>query len=264
MELSLAEEDVHAVVASLAVSTLGLSPLELDGAGTHTRIDADGLGADSIELTELATRVSSFFRLHETGLEDELLRRRTVGDWTKTVLRSRELSGDGRITFLTSGSTGVPEECTHEWASIEQEIQALVQVFGGRKRVVGTVPRHHIYGFLFTVLLPRYLEAPFSEARDTLPAGLAASLQSGDLVVSFPLWWGRMAEAGAAFPPGVEGVTSTGPCPAETIRALRALSLERMVEVYGSSETGGIGWREDPDEPYRLLPTGRSPKAARA
>lgn len=27
-----------------------------------------------------------------------------------------------------------------------------------------------------------------------------------------------------------------------------------MVEVYGSSETAGIGWRDEPEEPYRLLP----------
>jgi len=254
MALILTKQDVQAVVTSIIGSRLGLSQVETAGIEAYTPIDEDGLGADSLELTELATHVSRFFRLHETGLEDNLLRWRTIESWTETVLESWEHSEERRVTFLTSGSTGQPEECAHEWRLLAQEIQALAGLFPDSTRVLGTVPRHHIYGFLWTILLPRYLGVPFFEARDMLPTSLVRSLRRGDLLVSFPLRWDQLAKAGLAFPQGVEGVTSTGPCPPALISALHALSLKRMVEVYGSTETAGIGWREDPVEPYRLLP----------
>lgn len=87
-----------------------------------------------------------------------------------------------------------------------------------------------------------------------MPAGLLRSLRRGDLLVSFPLPWRHMSETGFEFPAGVQGVNSTGPCSPGLISGLLERSLERMVEMYGSSETGGIGWREDPGDPYRLLP----------
>lgn len=253
MSFELTAPNVNAVLGSLAGSTLGLSTQETANLGERTRID-DDLGADSLNLMELATHVSRFFRLHETGLEDDLLRRRSIGDWTGTVLKSWKLSERKRISFLTSGSTGQPKECAHDWSSLEQEVRELARLVAGRARIVSTVPRHHIYGFLWTVLLPSYLGVPFLEARQMLPGGLIRSLRWGDLLVSFPMRWSQIAQSGLDFPPAVEGVTSTGPCPPGLAADLRALSLERLVEVYGSSETGGIGWREDPAEPYRLFP----------
>lgn len=249
--MDLTDSDVRAVVGDIVASTLGLRmPGDTEA---RSRVDED-LGADSIDLLESAARVAGFFRLHETGLDDDLLRRRTIGDWTQTVLRSWQRSEERRLTFLTSGTTGEPKGCTHDWNSLVQEIREFAGLFSRVERIVGTVPRHHIYGFLWTVLLPRHLGVPFSDARHMLPGGLMRSLRRGDLLVSLPLRYEHLRTAGLAFPAGVEGVTSTGPCPPGLIGALRALSLERMVEVYGSSETGGVGWREDPDAPYRLLP----------
>ena len=205
---------------------------------------------------ELATRVNRFFRLHEIGLEDDLLRRPTVGGWTETVLRGWDL-GERRLSFRTSGSTGEPQEHTHDWGSLIEEVDALARIFGDRGRVVGLVPRHHIYGFLFTVLLPRRLGVAFLDAADLSPGALFRSVREGDLIVSFPLRWDYLRQTGLRFPPegaGVDGVTSTGPCPPALIAALRAHSLRRMVEMYGSSETAGVGWRDSTDDPYRLLP----------
>ena len=54
------------------------------------------------------------------------------------------------------------------------------------------------------------------------------------------------------WPEDVTGVTSTGPIAAATITALRQRGLARMVEVYGSSETGGVAWRDNPADPLQL------------
>jgi long-chain acyl-CoA synthetase len=62
---------------------------------------------------------------------------------------------DGELTFRTSGSTGEPKRCVHALAPAAQETAALAALFPGRRRCCWRVPAHHIYGFLFTVLLPR-------------------------------------------------------------------------------------------------------------
>lgn len=254
--MKLSEDDVRAVILSLVARALDLPEEEAARANASTPIGEPGLGADSLDLVELATRVNRFFRLHESGLEDDLLRRPTVGGWTEAVLRGWDL-GEGRLSFRTSGSTGEPREHTHDWGALTEEIDALARFFDDRERVVGLAPRHHIYGFLFTVLLPRRLGLAFLNATDLSPTALSRCVREGDLIVSFPLKWGYLRQAGLRLPPGgagVDGVTSTGPCPPGLVSALRARSLRRMVEVYGRSETGGVGWRDDPDAPYRLLP----------
>jgi long-chain acyl-CoA synthetase len=236
--------DVQAVIADLAGSVLGLQPPEVIAIDAATRLEPEGLGVDSLALLDLAAAVSTFFRLQESELEDDLLRRRTVGDWVATVMRAWA-HGSRSITFATSGSTGVPVLCTHTWAAIAQEMDAQAILFAGRQRVLGLVGPRHIYGFLFCALLPRWLAVPFVDMRATAPTGLTSVAQSGDLVVGFPMRWDLAASSGA-WAPGVVGATSTGPISAATVLALRARGLARMVEVYGSSETGGIAWRDDP------------------
>ncbi len=244
--------DAQAVIADLLGSELGLAPAELAAINEETRLDADGVGIDSLGLLDLAAKVATFFRLHESELEDELLRRRSIGDWTATVMRAWA-NGSRSITFTTSGTSGAPAHCTHRWASIAQELDAQAALFADRQRIVGLVGPRHIYGFLFCVLLPRWLGVPFVDGRGAAAAGLARVSRSGDLLVGFPMRWDLAAPSGR-WPDDVTGVTSTGPIAAATIAALRQRGIGRMVEVYGSSETGGVAWREHPAEPLRPYP----------
>ncbi len=93
------------------------------------------------------------------------------------------------------------------------------------------------------------------DIRARSPAALRALLRPGDLVVGHPAWWTAVARGLPGGLPGdVAGVTSTAPCPEATARAVTDSGLARLVQVYGSSETAGIGWREAPDAPYELLP----------
>lgn len=244
--------DAQAVIVDLVGAELGLAPPELAAINASTRLDPDGAGVDSLALLNLAARVAVFFRLHESELEDELLRCRSVGDWTRAVMRAWT-HGSHSITFATSGTSGTPAHCTHRWALIAQELDAQAQLFAGRQRVVGLIGPRHIYGFLFCVLLPRWLGVPFVDARGAAAVGLAGVSRPGDLVVGFPMRWELAAPAGR-WPPGVTGVTSTGPIAAATIASLCQCGLDRMVEVYGSSETGGVAWRDNPALPLRPYP----------
>jgi long-chain acyl-CoA synthetase len=238
--------DVRAVVADFAGTVLGLQPAQVAAIDASTRLTPDGLGVDSLALLDLAAAVSTFFRLHECELEDELLRRRSVADWTATVMRAWA-GGSRSITFASSGSTGVPVLCTHSWAALAQEMDAQAMLFSGRQRVLGLVGPRHIYGFLFCALLPRWLGVPFVDIRAAAPTGLASVARSRDLVVGFPMRW-DLEVASGGWRSDVVATTSTGPIQASTVMALRQRGLARMVEIYGSSETGGIAWRDEPND----------------
>ena len=214
-------------------------------------IDADGLGADSLELIELSGALAEALGLGRSGLADVLLGRRTLGDWQATCRESLARFDDA-IVFRSSGSTGAPHPCRHTLATLHQEVAALATLLPA-SRILGAVPAHHIYGFLFTILLPQRLGAAVVELPRSGPAGLAGHLRPGDVVVAHPAYWRGVRRACDAVPGGVTGVTSTAPCPPELFEDLRGAGFARLVEIYGASETGGIGWRERPG-PFTLLP----------
>lgn len=186
------------------------------------------------------------------AMDSELLRGKNIAQMAGLIFEHTNGRPE-QLTFFTSGSTGTPIPARSDFADLEQEIHSLARIFAGRKRIVSFVPRHHIYGFLFSILLPKALKIPV-EFRAALPgAEQIKTMRPGDLIIAFPLLWKKLEKLNCPFPDGVYGVTSTGPCPAETIISLRASGLSRMTEVYGSSETGGVGFRHNPADMYTLL-----------
>ena len=132
----------------------------------------------------------------------------------------------------------------------------MARLLGDRRRILSVVRSHHIYGFLFTVLLPRAWQLPGTQvldARAMLPSSLLSRLHDGDVVIGYPDWWRGIAESARKFPPGVIGVTSTAPCSADVANRLHQSGLESLVQVYGSSETAGVGVRASTTNPFELL-----------
>lgn len=231
---------------------LGLPQQTLAGSA---RIDKD-LGADSLELLSLATALTEVIHLHESGIEDYLLVRRTVADWVDSAAQGLSVFSS-KLTFRTSGSTGMPKPCTHELAALCQEIEYLAGSFQGRRRILTAVPCHHIYGFLFTILLPRALGIDSDaviDIRNTLPSAFARRVQPGDLVIGHPEFWRALARGVPAVGHDVIGVTSSGPCPDDVSDAVTDAGLSALYQIYGTSETAGIGWRPSRSEPYALFP----------
>lgn len=218
-------------------------------------------GLDSIAVMEVASAVNELFHLHKTGLEDNLLRFGSLQRWVATVSVSWRTHPE-TITFRTSGSTGEPKACAHSMADLIQEVDELVMLFPDRKRIVSMVPCHHIYGFLFTVLLSHRAEIPVVEGRDMGIGQLSAVLEPGDLIVSYPLNWAYLARSLPSWPPGIQGVSSTGPISERLVRTLRNQGIERITEVYGASECSGVGYRHDPGDPFRLFSYGNRPDNA--
>ncbi len=238
------------VVGEFARLRPGLPPLQPAGWPEEISLASDGLGADSLELLNIAAALNEALHLHRTGAEDYLLMRRRLADWLDIAAYCLERF-DGEIGFRTSGSSGPPKLCSHPLARLEEETDALAGLIGPRRRVLQVVPSHHIYGFLFTVMLPAKLGAQaVVDARHRL----SLAPQPGDLVVGYPEFWARQQRTMQAWPADVVGVVSTGPCPPAVAAGLRGSGLARFIEVYGASETAGIGWRDGSRAGYTLFP----------
>lgn len=220
-------------------------------------VDEATLGLDSLATIELVTHLTGFFGLDETGVEDYLLVRRSIGDWIALVDHHFALVGpSATITFETSGSTGAPKRVRQSREALESEVGAIVaDVLRGRpvRRVVRAVSVKHIYGFIWGLLLPRTLGIDAIGLPVGLPGAMLREARPFDLILATPFAWDRTALSDVRFPADVTGVTSGGPTTPDTWRAGAQGGLARMIEVYGSSETGGVGWRDDPAQPFRLM-----------
>ncbi len=220
------------------------------------------LHCDSLDVLRLAAAVNEMFHLHEAAQELGLLSSETLGNWLDSIEEAWQ-RGVGKITFTTSGSTGTPKRCTHEFAYLLTEITYLGEVFADRTRIIPLAPAHHIYGFLFTAMLPDHLRLPVHAVDNGERSGGISDLRHGDLLVSFPDRWQWLDRTIARWPEGVAGVVSTAPCPAELAASLMEHGLGSLFEVYGSSETAGIGLRRWPETKYQLMPQWRFENVSR-
>jgi 4-coumarate--CoA ligase (photoactive yellow protein activation family) len=128
------------------------------------------------------------------------------------------------------------------------------------------MPVHHVFGFAFAIMLPKYLDIPVKDLPALPSAEFFRELREGDLVLAFPLFWRSFLDICSGprplfRPPKVHGLTSGAPCPPETIEGLLALPprqgraiLGGMTEIYGATEFGAVGLRRQCRGPYTLLP----------
>lgn len=216
-------------------------------------VDEAGLGFDSLSRLSLVLRLNRFFGLATTGVEDYLLVQRRFGDWLALLVEHQRLVGpDLVLTFDTSGSSGPVKHVAHPIAALQAEVSAHLKVMTPPRRILTLVPPHHIYGCLFTVLLPARLAIPVVELHRLPPTAAPRQAREGDLVIGTPFTWDLVQKSGLRFAPGVRGLTSAGPSNAATFDL--GCGLASMTEVYGATETGGIATRSDFGADFSLLP----------
>lgn len=161
------------------------------------------------------------------------------------------------ITLFSSGSTGEPKTIPKAWPQLEAELRVQMVLWGERladSRVLASVSHQHIYGLLFRILLPLALGRPFDRRTIDYPEQLAAQGAPWCLIAS-PAFLSRLDPAMPAT--GCRLIVSSGgPLQLEDARQARALLGQLPVEIFGSSETGGIGWRQRHQEqtPWTALP----------
>jgi len=168
------------------------------------------------------------------------------------------------LTLYTSGSSGTPKPIRKTLAQFNAEVHTLEKQWGklvGDATVLGSVPHHHIYGLLFRVFWPLAAGRAFDRAISIEPRHLQARIsqcgRGGSVVVSTPAQLSRWPELdGFASLRPVPRVffSSGGPLAPEAASKYAEVFGAAPVEIYGSTETGGIAWRrQDKTDAWQAL-----------
>jgi 4-coumarate--CoA ligase (photoactive yellow protein activation family) len=163
------------------------------------------------------------------------------------------LNKNAQINFFTSGSTGIPKNCIHSKAMINEEVEGLLFLFRDIERIISTVPSHHSYGFVFGLQTPRFLDVALKRHAPVPFLEWKTLLRENDLLIAFPLFLKYLMELDFKFPKGVTILTSTAPCPDDLIEKIYKNGAKRLIEIYGASEAGAIAYREKAFAPFTLL-----------
>jgi acyl-coenzyme A synthetase/AMP-(fatty) acid ligase len=151
------------------------------------------------------------------------------------------------LWLFTGGSTGRPSLWSKTAANLFEEARLLAHTFaiGQDDCILATVPIHHIYGLLFSVILPLVAGARTANSVPYFPEEIRARMNEiqTTMLISSPAHFKAMASA----PPRSEALRlafSSGGFLAEDdgVRFLKATEVG-VTEVYGSTETGGIATR---------------------
>lgn len=165
-----------------------------------------------------------------------------------------------RVVVHTSGSSGEPLAIDKSLAQLDAEVRTLEQAFGplltsrgpaqapASVQVHATVSHQHIYGLLFHALWPLAAGRLLVAERLRYPEDMADRLADGpSVLVTSPAHLKRLPESlpwHAARDGLVAAFSSGGPLPPEASVAALTLLGQSPIEVFGSSETGGIAWRQ--------------------
>jgi len=157
-----------------------------------------------------------------------------------------------QLTLCTSGSSGEAKLIDKSLRQLANEVTALEQLWGeqlGNATILGSVATQHIYGLLFRVLWPLCAGRVFLRRAQPFPEDLQReSLASGgDFAwVASPALLKRMGNNlnWQALRAVRQVFSSGGALPPETAIELQNLLGQWPTEIYGSSETGGIAWRQ--------------------
>ncbi|WP_190294569.1 acyl-CoA synthetase family protein [Pseudomonas caricapapayae] len=210
-------------------------------AGVHVLLPADLQG-------QTRERWASQVDLWLTDLTDDT----PLSDLYAKQLAPAELDLDEcRLSLCTSGSSGEPKLIEKRLRQLASEVCGLEQLWGaelGSACMIGSVATQHIYGLLFRLLWPLCAARPF--LRRQLP--FAEDLQRASREYPSFAWvaspallkrmgdnldWNRLSAVRRVF-------SSGGALPAEAAQSLQQRLGQWPTEILGSSETGGIAWRQ--------------------
>ena len=208
------------------------------------------LSADTLEATCAALRASVDGFLGQFPAETAPLQPSPPADDDAELGGTLDPEFPALVVF-TSGSTGAAQAIPKKLSQMANEVETLDLLFGpatGDAAILATVSHQHIYGLLFKILWPLSSGRAIHAISIAFPEALAPAMAAGPCVlIASPAHLKRLPDhldwSGAARM--LRGVFSSGgPLAPETAFAMGAVLGKVPVEVYGSSETGGVAWRQ--------------------
>ncbi len=170
------------------------------------------------------------------------------------VLNSEETC----IMMFTSGSTGKPKAVPQRMKEFEEDNAFIISKWGKEftsRKLVTTVSQHHIYGFLFGMSLPFMLGVPFRRKRIEFPEEFETLTDENYMIIATPAFLKRTVEIEEKLylkNPWI--FTSGGACSTELAEKTEKVFGFCPLEVYGSTETSGIAYRQQSKDGLKFTP----------
>ena len=190
----------------------------------------------------------------------------------KTPKAELEPIQDRIISFFTSGSTSKPKQIPKKFDMLAKEVQMHSQmqqkVICQNPVVIATIMPNHMYGMLWRLLYP--LSNRLTQDLDTVisPEEIQHKqhLYSKVLFITTPTFMTEVASYAQqyTFDQNCLAIYSSGGLlPARTSEKMFQLFGVSPFEVFGSTETGGVGYRQQVNGPaFCIFPTVKIEKNA--
>jgi acyl-coenzyme A synthetase/AMP-(fatty) acid ligase len=151
---------------------------------------------------------------------------------------------------FTSGSTGTPLPYKKTWGRLLRCVHdgaSRLGLLDGRSHtIVGTVPPQHMYGFESSVLVGLQTGSAICAERPFYPADICSVLAAAPrprVLISTPVHLRALLAAEVSMPEVDLIVSATAPLSRDLAREVEEKFATRLLEIYGSTETGQIATR---------------------
>jgi len=150
----------------------------------------------------------------------------------------------------TSGSTGEPQPNLKRWEKLvvgaHAERIALDLAADTAYNFLGTVPPQHMYGLESTVVMPMSIGSAIHPARPLLAEDVNRALQAlpaPRVLITTPIHIRACLGSSVVLPPLELAVSAAAPLALEAAASTESRFHTRVMELYGSSETGVVAAR---------------------
>ncbi|MCR5080740.1 MAG: AMP-binding protein [Treponema sp.] len=157
------------------------------------------------------------------------------------------------IYLYTSGSTGKSKAVLQRMKEFEEDNAFVMSKWGeefSKRKLITTVSQHHIYGFLFGICIPFSLGIPFRRKRIEFPEEFESLDDTPYVLIATPAFLKRTTEGlrnNGILKLPMESpfiFTSGGAVSPELAVDTAKCFGVYPLEVYGSTETSGIAYRQ--------------------
>ena len=165
------------------------------------------------------------------------------------------------LRLYTGGSTGLPQIWSKTGVNIFAESLFLAGHFAVSPgdRILATISPYHIYGLLYSITLPLVSGAAVVPETPSFPEEIMQAVEDyqATILVSVPAHYRALRGKPAVGSTLRLAFSSAGALEAEVNSAFCRNNLVEIVEIYGSTETGGIALRNSSrgEEQFSPYPT---------
>ncbi len=148
------------------------------------------------------------------------------------------------LKIYTGGSTGAPKVWSKTAENVFGEGFFLAKKYmvSEQDSIVATIPPYHIYGLLFSIVLPLIASTTVANATPSFPGEIirVAKEHKATILISVPAHYRVLRDKKLSLR---LAFSSAGMLDAGTNKSFSANNPTGIVEVYGSTETGGVATR---------------------